>query len=217
MADLVALQRQASRGDYRSMARLARALYESGQTVHGVLHTCYGVEFPEELFAIIDARARARPPHADFTNQPWELAVPLDHGGPSPEPDGMDDIEQRAFALDPALVPLLALMDPDPVHGNSLLCYRLDELAAGRSTIIGLRAFFYRDSAAVPQRYGDSLITVLFEHFADHARRRQREFDSPHNRGAGSIDETYASDARSGLARVEEIIRLLAGGRPVAP
>jgi len=61
----------------------------------------------------------------------------------------------------------------------------------------------------------NSLIAVLFEHFADHARRRQREFDNPHNRGAGSIDETYATDARGGLARVEEIIRQLSGGPPI--
>ena len=210
--DLVHLQRRASRADYRSMAALARALYQTGHHARGVLRTCYGVDFPDELFAIADARARARPPHVDFTNQPWELAVPLVHGGPAPEPDGMDDIEQRVLAFDPQLFAVMALLDPDSAHGHSVLCYRLDELAAGRSTVIGLRGFFYRDSVASPERYGDSLLAVMLEHFTDHARRRQRELASPANRGAGAIDEGHAADARGGLARVEEIVRHLTGG-----
>jgi hypothetical protein len=212
MTDLAVLQREASRADYRSMARLARALHEAGQPARAVLRTCYGVDFPDELFAIADARAHARPPHVDFTNQPWELAIPLEHGGPALEPDGMDDIEQRVLALDPQLLAVMALLDPDSAHGHSILCYRLDELAAGRSTVIGLRSFFYRDAVADPVRYGDSLVTVMLEHFTEHARRRQRELDSPANRGAGALDERHASDARGGLARIEEIVRQLTGG-----
>jgi len=213
VTDLERLKREASRNDYRSMARLARALYESGETVRRVLRECYGVEFPEELLAIVDARARRRAPHAQFTNQPWRLAVPLGQGGPAPEPHGLEVIEQRTFAVDPALVPLLVLRNPDSVHGNSLLCYRLDELAAGRSTVIGLRAFWYRDSVAIPEPYGDSLVGVLHEHFAENAHRLERELDSPSNRGAGSIDPTYVSDAQGALARVEDIERQLAAAR----
>lgn len=212
MTDLDQLQRDASRYDYRSMARFARALYEHGGTVRSVLRTCYGVDFPEELFLIAEARNNHRAPFGTFMNQPWRLAVPLEQGGPPPDPHGLEYLEQRAWNVDSQLVPLVDLADSENVHGNSLLCYRLDELAQGRSTVIGLRDITFRDAVIIPERYGVSLVTVLHEHYSQALRRLQNEFDSPYNRGAGSIDETYVSDARAALEPVEEIRRALAGG-----
>jgi len=94
MSDLGQLQREASRQDYRSMARLARSLYEAGGTVRSVLQACYGVDFPEELLAIVEARADKRGPFVTYINQPWGLAVPLDRGGPPSDPHGQEYLEQ---------------------------------------------------------------------------------------------------------------------------
>jgi hypothetical protein len=41
--------------DYPSMARLARALYETGLGPREVVRDCYGVELPEEFFVLHEA------------------------------------------------------------------------------------------------------------------------------------------------------------------
>jgi hypothetical protein len=66
------------------------------------------------------------------------------------------------------------------------------------------------DDDAVAERHGDSLVGVLHDHCSQRVRQLQAQFDSPYNRGAGSIDETYVGDARAALERVEEAQRELA-------
>jgi uncharacterized protein (TIGR02996 family) len=85
------------------------------------------------------------------------------------------------------------------------LCYRLDELAAGRSTIIGV--WQLDDRSLVSRPYGDSLTSVLLEHFADAARRRENEYESPYNYGAGSLDKPELEWAHECLGRAEELVR----------
>lgn len=207
--ELARLRAAASRDDYGSMSALARALHGRGVGARDVLRDCYGVRWPDELFAIAEAREQGRDPPMLYTNQPWNLAIPLDRGGPAAEAPAIGKIERQVLAHDPALVPLVVLQDPDYRHGDSVVCYRLDELAAGRATAFGLRLFFPRHAA--PERYGDSLVAVMRDHFGDAVRRLERELAGPRNRGAGSIDERDVAAARTWLAEVEDIARTLPG------
>jgi len=207
------LRAESSRGDYASMARLARALYDAGLGPREVLRRCYGVDLPEEFFVMVETFyvvADAGPRMGLFitcSNQPWELAIPPDRSGLQPVPHDMDDIEQMIFARDADLVPL-ALVHQSSRWVDFVLCYRLVELKAGRTTVFGIREKFTPLDEVV--RCGESLLAVLHEHHADVLRGVERQFFHPSNRGAGSIDQQELDETRSLVGRVEELQRIVA-------
>lgn len=194
-ATLARLRGRASRGDYRSMARLAWALYAAGLTPEQVLAECLGAEFPAEFFVLAEAGPAEATP-GSVTGLPWNLAVPLDRGGPVLRPGAMSwRRERRIFAWDPDLVPLLTLQGDNRLdhgagawrgvpHGGRLHCYRLSELSAGRTTVYGVPA---DDDKLSAKRSGESLLTVLHEHVAGRHALDAWELRQPSNRGAGSL------------------------------
>ena len=195
-----------TRGDYASMARLARALYAAGFRPREVLRRCYGVVFPEEFFVIAEAAPLAL--LMVYTNQPWELAVPPDRGGLRPVPHLTDEIERKIFTRDPDLVPLAVILEPHTRLYGTVLCYRLADLRAGRSTVFGVgREVTPSDTA---ERLGDSLLGVLHGHHVDVLRWHEERFGHPSNRGAGSIELSDLAQVRSLLERVEELQRQVA-------
>ena len=202
------LRAEASRADYASMVRLALALYEDGLKPREVLRECYGVEFPEEFFVIAEAGPFTLDLRVDFTNQPWELAVPPARGGPASTPDSLDETERRIFARDPDLVPLARLFNTDARHGDSVLCYRLDELGAERTTVFGI--WREVEPGSEIERCGDSLLVVMHEHHADIHRMLEWQRHHPSNRGAGSVDAEEVNEARSSVEQVKELQRRLA-------
>ncbi|MEV1172081.1 ankyrin repeat domain-containing protein [Nonomuraea sp. NPDC049784] len=213
---------RASRGDYRSMGRLARALYATGLGPREVLAECFGVAFPDEFFVIVDADPHDAIP-GDVTNLPWELAVPLDRGGPVVRPwPTMWQAERRIFAWDPDLVPLLALYgdpridhgakrrQPRDRHGGLIHCYSLSELAAGRSTVVGVPRRRAEEAGELSVRpTGQSLLTVLHEYATDNLRLDEWEIMQPWNWGAGSLDETQVEESRERVAEIEALQRRL--------
>ncbi|MGA6155246.1 hypothetical protein ACPEIC_18065 [Stenotrophomonas sp. NPDC087984] len=206
---------EASRDDYASMARLARALYDSGLGPREVLRECYGVGLPDEVFAIVDAGLWSLDLLAYFTNQPWQLAVPPDRGGPADAPDPMADTELLVLALDPDLMPLVQIPAATAGADDRIVCYRIEELRAGRSTAFCLRAAPYphselRDAEAV--RCGESLLAVLYEVHADDLRRLEEELHQPWNRGAGSVDRGEVEAAHASLELIQRL-RGQASGR----
>lgn len=84
----------APRGDYRAMVRRALQLYEAGVESRGVLRSCYGVDFPEEFFVVSESGDDALELPIDYTNQPWEPAIPPSRGGPAAEPYPIDELER---------------------------------------------------------------------------------------------------------------------------
>jgi hypothetical protein len=198
---------ESPRGAYSSMARLAHDLYEKGLEPREVLRLCYHVEFPEEFFVIVEAKPATLNLPVDFTNQPWKLAIPLDRGGPSPMPDSMEEIEQGIFAHDPDLVPLILLIDSYAKHGASIICYRLSELAAGRTTIFRIpRRFGPEDEIKC---CGDSLLGVMHEHHTDIHQREEYRLNLPSNYGFGSIDQEYVDEMWEWVERIEKLQRQL--------
>ncbi|WP_432968492.1 hypothetical protein [Dactylosporangium sp. CA-233914] len=219
-APVAALRSRASRGDYRSMARLAWALYAAGRNPSQVLAECFGVPFPDEFFVLADAK----PEDATLgyvTNLPWQLAVPPELGGPLRRPRPvMWPAERQIFGWDPDLVPLLALhgkfrMDhgakepPPPIrHGNLLHCYRLSELSAGRSTVFGVPWHSTRGIGELSVRAcGPSLLTVLHEDATDRYDLDEWASVQPWNWGADTIDDTVLADSLQYVSEIEELRR----------
>jgi len=198
------------RDDYASMSARARALLEAGNSQDEVLRGCYGVPFPDETFAMAELIAEDKEPgNGLYTNRPWKLLIPLDRGGPPAEPTPLiDGDEKRVFGLDSSLVPLMVLYGEYYEYGGVMLCYRLEELEARRSTIFGFQSDL--SDGAVAKRYGDSLAAVLHASFADSVRRLEKEYASPNNRGAGSLDKFELDGERKNLACVDELIRRVA-------
>ncbi|MFI0820868.1 hypothetical protein ACH4TX_32710 [Streptomyces sp. NPDC021098] len=217
--DIGRLRDEASREDYASMARLARALYASGLGPREVLREAYGTDFPDEVFVLVGAGLSSLDLLAYFTHQPWQLAVPPgqdgpEEGGSEEDPGPLAETELLVLALDPDLLPLAQIPAATSAGDDRIVCYRIEELRAGRTTVHCLRAAPYpyselRDTEAV--RCGDSLLEVLYEVHADGLRRLEEELHQPWNRGAGSVDPGEVEQARATLDLVEELRRRAAG------
>lgn len=204
------LRAAASRDDYASMARLARALYGNGLCAHEVLRECYGVAFPEEVFVVVDAGLWSLDLLAYFTNQPWELAVLPERGGPANLPDSLADIESLLLTRDPDLLPLLQIPAAQAGEDDRIVCYRLEELRAGRSTVFCLAVEAYPSTGlreGEPVRCGDSMLAVLREEHAASVRSLEEEWNSQGNVGAGSVSGDEIMQARASLEMVEELQR----------
>lgn len=220
---LESLRVQATRGDYRTMSRLARALYATGLNPREVLAECFGLTFPDEFFAIAGTDSRDVLPGWE-TNLPWGLAVPPDRGGPAARPSAMMwRPERRIFAFDPDLVPLVALHGDDRIdhgakkrqprvpYGDRILCYSMGELAAGRSTVIAVPWERAEEGGELfAETSGSSLLTVLHQYLSARHQLNEWEVMQPWNRGAGSIDATEVEGSREAVAEIEALQRRLA-------
>ena len=209
MNDLSEIKKGARQDDYPSMEALARAALDAGQTPAEMLRTCYGVSFPAEVHMIDTMRGERRALPGTYANQPWSLLA-LARGASDELRPMIGEYERRARTIDERLLPLLLLQDDGGTHSGWFVCYRIDELAAGRPTIVALVPDFWNRGARDVQRLGDSLAGVLHEHFASAAKRIQAEYESPSNRGAGSAEEGEVTHAQEMLARADDLVRAVA-------
>jgi hypothetical protein len=214
--ELDRLAAEASRADYRSMARRARRLYESGADVRTVLRRCYDFDLPDEFYAIANepeffdddvVRGVTYVIPLVYSNQPWQLAIPLERGGPDPEPDIVDERERWLFGIDPMLLPLLDFTGAGWQPNALLYCYHLEELRAGRTTVFGVTLGY--DGRVPPVRVSDSLLAALRELFGGNIAELEREMAQEYNKGAGSVDPDEVDVARRWLERVDRIRRRL--------
>ncbi|RNG34528.1 hypothetical protein [Streptomyces botrytidirepellens] len=206
--ELERLRAEAASREYAPMARLARALYENGLPAEHVLHKCYGVGFPREFFVIADADPYGTDLLAMWTNQPWQMAVPLDRGGPAARSDTLEPMERRFHDMDSDLLPLLYLVRPgiDTEDHGVVLCYRLTELAAGRPTIFGAR----RETTSLDEvaRRGDSLLAVLRAHHAGYLHELDEELENWEGKGEyDTVDEDEVEEVRALVDRIETFQR----------
>jgi hypothetical protein len=190
--------------EYESMARLARSMLEEGRSNEEILRACYGVAFPVEALVIAEMILEDVEPHVSYLQRPWELLTPLSQGGPRPA-NVLDEDQQRLKELDSNLIGLVRLYGDG---SRRLLCYRKEELAAGRSTVFALPEDL--PAGCVAKQVGDSLGAVLREYHQRRVRAAEAEYASPGNRGAGSIDAEEVEGERQGLVRAEDLIALTA-------
>ncbi|WP_439381322.1 hypothetical protein [Amycolatopsis lexingtonensis] len=203
--ELDQLRADAASREYGPMARLARALYETGSAPEQVLRECYGVGFPREVFVIAGAGPYTLHLMVSWTSQPWQLAIPLDRGGPAAEPGAYDPMEERFRELDPDLLPLLFLYNTgdDEEDPGVVLCYRLTELAAGRPTI-----FAAPEGSADAVQRGGSLLAVLHEHHADYLRELEAGDEDSQNRGEYDlVAPEELREVRALVRRIETLQR----------
>jgi hypothetical protein len=119
----------------------ARAMYERGFTRSQVLEAIYGVDLPREAVLFLrDFVNDDKPLQASWFYFPWELMIPLESGGPTYEPGPEACVEEvRKYATAPNLLFLGSTGYNEAELGASLIAYDLDELRAGRSTVVGLK------------------------------------------------------------------------------
>lgn len=206
------LRARASRADYRSLAVLARALYAEGLGPREVLRECYGVDFPAEFFVAAEGDMARRMSY-DF-DLPWQLAVPLDRGGPFLRPSSGWRLGRRILDRFPDLVPLMSLhpdlryghggiVPPPPArHGGRIVCYSMGELAAGRSTVWGIS-----EEVDDAQVCGESLLSVLHEYYVDRYRLDEWESRQPWSWGADTIRPEALEEGRRVVESAEAMQR----------
>ncbi|MGB3439477.1 MAG: hypothetical protein WBA97_12065 [Actinophytocola sp.] len=198
------LRAAASRDDYPSMARLARALYETGLGPREVLRECYGVELPDEFFLLHEVDPELM---FHFTNQPAKLAVSLDRGGP-PEASPMSKNERDVFVRDPDLLPVVLCVNNYAGFGGKFLCYRLSELGAGRPTVFVVE--YYPTAGSPVTRAGDSLLAGLHAHHTAHlAWLEKEERATASHSGGGTVTEESLTVAQEFLLEIEDLRRRL--------
>ncbi|GAA2355536.1 hypothetical protein GCM10010404_04830 [Nonomuraea africana] len=95
-------------------------------------------------------------------------------------------------------------------HGDLIHCYRLSELAGGRSTVTAVpwrRAAEGGELSVKP--CGQSLLAVVHEYLSARHRLNEWEIMQPWNRGAGSIDDMEVEESRESVAKIEALRRRL--------
>lgn len=153
-----------SRAEPATLVPAARALYEQGMTRRQVLVAIYGVDLPREAGLFLrDFVNDAKPLQASWGIHPWELMVPLDAGGPQLHIAAHEAArEARAFVQAPNVLLLGVTGYLQAPRGGSLIGYDLDELRAGRSTVVGLaQSHDVPESGATFTVFGPSLVAVF--------------------------------------------------------
>lgn len=151
----------------------------------------------------------------EFDTLPWILATPPVDDCPPLYAEEWAAVEESH----PRLLPLGYLYDapvinrhaPGTDYGYSFLCYDLDELREGRTTVLGLRKGIERPHD--PTRYEDSLIEVLQAHVMDRHAQLDAQYGHPSNRGAGSVHGEEVDEAWALVEMVRDLRGALSARR----
>ncbi len=191
----------ASRMRPGTLVPAARAMYERGMSRSEVLTAIYGVDLPREAVLIErDYVAGNKPIRVRFNAHPWELMIPLDRGGPKfmIGPLGGED-DARALAQAPNVLLVAWLRYARVKNGFSVIGYDLDELRAGRSTVVGLPPEHKQvpTSGARFEVFGPSLLDV----FANVITAYRASWDGDYTREAAEEQK----EASAELAGIEAL------------
>lgn len=189
------------RTDYSAMMQFAIGLHEQGLAPRDVLRRCYGVDFPEEFYAVIEAGPDLLDWGGERTDFPWQLLFPPERGGPAGEPF-LARIERTIHEHNPDLVPLIDLNGPRTRYGGKVVCYQLSHLAADRPDVVVVDP---NPPVDVVGR-GDSFLGLLREHYADRIDDMHQALTDPRNARAPLVEPDDMDEAASYLRRVEELI-----------
>jgi hypothetical protein len=207
MPDHIAIT--ASRADPATLVPAARAMYERGFTRSQVLEAIYGVDLPREAVLFLrDFVNDDKPLQATWFTHPWELMISLEEGGPSFTIGPIEgERDARAFAMAPNLLLLGTTGYNEAKHGASLIAYDLDELRAGRSTVVGLKnTRKLPESGAEFTVFGPSLVDL----YADLIARYRDLIRKWIAMGVGGETIAEIDEMTSHLASVEAIRKELA-------
>jgi len=184
-------------------------MYQRGFTRSQVLEAIYGVDLPTEATLFLRDFARDdKPLQASWNTHPWELMIPLEQGGPAFKIGPIECAEEaRAYAMAPNLVLLGSTGYNEAEHGASLIAYDLEELRAGRSTVVGLpNKRELPESGGRFTMFGPSLVDL----FADLIVRYRDLIRKWIAMGVGGETVSDIDEMNSQLASIEAIRRELA-------
>jgi hypothetical protein len=170
-----------SRENPRTLVPAARALYERGLTRSQVLEAIYGVDLPPEAALFLrDFVSEEMTLQALWSTHPWELMIPLEEGGPAFEIGPIESAEEAlAFAQAPHVIVLGCINYSGAPFGDSIFGYDIDELHAGRSTVVGLRGMIHiPKSGAQFTMFGSSMIDVFCEVIANYRKLTEQQIDA---------------------------------------
>lgn len=175
----------------------ARDCHARGLDRRAVLRTCYGVEFPEEVFVLLDL-------DSDFDSHvlPWSLAKP----DMTPAEIWLEAWAQ-VYARHPRLVPL-------DESGGEVLAYSLDELELGRPTVFAIHELPGGDFGPA-ERVGDSFLSLRHARAVAKLRHDQALWDSPYA-GGYAIEHGDVVWQREQVEALEELLRELEARMVVA-
>jgi hypothetical protein len=193
--------------DFDGVTAWGERLRDEGKSTVEIMQEIYGVDLPAEVYALDRALVGGLDLPLVVTVHPWSF---IDDAARDTDEDWSRDVEDNALIEWPRFLPLLQLAAEDATHGNHVIGYDLDALAAGQQTIIGY------DDNHPPQdgplaTLGPSLLAVLHEWIADHHRMLDEQYRSPANRGLGSISDRDVKEAAAQLRAVEALQREVAG------
>jgi hypothetical protein len=182
----------------------ARQLYGQGKDRRVVLEAIYGVDLPDEALRFHRAYVSAE---LDLTirvlTNPWQLLEP-------PVDDEPDEgvgplaggLEPAAFARAPSMIPLLVTVYSGVADGESLLGYDIDELRAGRTTIVGSRWPVDVHGTVRPvERIGASLLDVLTAIVERHCAHIAKLVADPRS----GFEDDHLDDARAQLRSIQTL------------
>jgi hypothetical protein len=186
----------------------ARQLYAEGKDRRAVLEAIYGVDLPAEALRFHRAYVADE---LDLTirilTNPWQLLEPPVDDEPDEGVGPLSaSLEPAAFARAPSMIPLLVTVYGGVADGESLLGYDIDELRAGRTTIVGARwpVDVHGTVRPVAAR-GPSLLDVLATTVTRYCAHMEALVRDPRS----GYDGDHLDDARAQLRAIEA---LRAGG-----
>jgi len=195
-----------SRADYDSVTPWARRLYAEGKSTAEVMQAIYGVDLPAEAYALDRAYTGGLDLPLVRLVHPWELMGDAERDS---DEDWSQEQEDRAFAQWPGFLPLLQLGADDAVHGHHVIGYDVEQLRAGKTTIWGCDGDIPPEGGELAV-VGSSLLAVLHDWLADHHRMLEHQFNSPANRGFGSLSQDDVSEVADQLRAIEALQREVA-------
>jgi hypothetical protein len=205
--------RTGTRGDFDSLMPWAQRLLAEGKSIGEVMRAIYGVDLPTELYAIDRAYARGLRLPLYQTYHPWELFELSNPSSERRDPAPWErEQEEHAYAQNPSFLPLLSLQVADAVYDDYVLGYDLDELREGKTVVLGHQG----DIPATGARFeviGTSLLGVMHEWMSDHLRMVRYQYESPMNRGAGSLERKDVDYVAGMLRAIEQLQQEAAAGR----
>jgi hypothetical protein len=197
-----------SRAEPKTLLPAALAMYAQGKTRSQVLQAIYGVDLPREALVCFQKFAHGDEGLAvDWRYHPWELMIPPGEGKRAPYP--INDYQSNEDALAYELAPNVLLLGDlhyfaDGVRlGGSLFGYDLDELRAGRTTVVGLlrKCIISRNDQFTV--LGPSIVDILVETVSSYLAFSERLAEMDNHEDPDPI--------RKHLKRVEALQRELKG------
>jgi hypothetical protein len=190
-----------SREDFDTVTAWGQRLRDEGKSPAEILHAIYGVDLPREAYALDRALIAGQDMPLVVTVHPWSF---LADAARDTDEEWSREVEDHAFARWPRFLPLLQLAAEDATHGNHVIGYDLDELAAGKRTIVGYDEDHPPEDGPLAT-LGPSLLAVMHEWMADHHRMLDEQLRAPANRGFGSISSREVEAAAAQLRAIEAL------------